>query len=240
METYHCSKKYYNGENANHAHPLRENGRINFAAPPKGYQYAAMVITKEQIKEWHLDPMFVTMHMFGTKRKLCYMVLTSSAIKHCVEQPEKNEDTRARRYKRCQIFNAKTGNWIMCPYDGQHKCSECPVKAEDKHEIVRAISLDAFLASKDDENKYSFEIADKNVNIEEAFIEMDIRECIRKELENLDSRKRQKNQRAMNLQIYDLWTQNYSSAEIARMLNIKKATLHDDLVRIANIVKKYM
>lgn len=240
METYYCSKKYYNDENGKHAHQLKENGKIDFDAPPQGYQYAAMVITKEQIKDWNLDPMFVTMHKFGARKKLCYMVLTSTTVKHCIEQPEKNEDTRKRRYKRCQIFNAKTGNWIMCPYDGQHKCSECPVISEDKREIVRTISLDALLTSENDESECAFEIADPSVNIEEAFIETDTRACIRRELEDLDGRKRQKKQRAMNLQIYDLWTQNYSSADIAQMLDIKKATLHDDLVRIAKIVKKYM
>ena len=43
----------------------------------------------------------------------------------------------------------------------------------------------------------------------------------------------------MNLQVYDLWTQDYSFTEISEALGIAKATLHDDLIRIAKIVKKY-
>ena len=44
----------------------------------------------------------------------------------------------------------------------------------------------------------------------------------------------------MHLQIYNLWVAGYSFTEISEYLEIKKATLHDDLVRIAKIVKKYI
>ena len=44
----------------------------------------------------------------------------------------------------------------------------------------------------------------------------------------------------MHLQVYNLWTEGYPAAKISKMLDIKKATLHDDMVRIANIVKKHM
>ena len=128
----------------------------------------------------------------------------------------------------------------MCPYDGQHKCTDCPIKPEDKREITRFISLDASLNSEDQEREYAFEIADPSVNVEGDYVALDTRERIRRELASLDSQKRKKQQRAVNLQVYDLWTQGYASSDISRMLDIKKATLHGDLVRIANVVKKHM
>ncbi len=230
--------KYLGTNNALFEHRLTPNGKIDFSAPPEGYRYTATPINWEIVESWNLDPMFVKMHYFGTWRTLCYMELTKASDSTIIEQPYKKENRRETCLKRCRIISPKTGKLIMCPYDGNHYCGSCMIPDNKKAAPMAPLSLDALMYP-DEDTPQTFDIPDPFI-LKADYEERDERLQIRKELHDLDAYKETKGQQAMHLQIYNLWVAGYSFTEISEYLEIKKATLHDDLVRIAKIVKKYI
>ena len=107
------------------------------------------------------------------------------------------------------------------------------------HHTSVPLSLDTLFTDESGEGRKTFDIPAPD-NTEQKYVQKDIREHIRYELTELDMLSQAKNRRAMNLQVFDLWLQDYSFTEISKTLGISKATLHDDLVRIAEIVKKHI
>lgn len=167
------------------------------------------------------------------------MELTAISISSKIEQTYKTESTKEARKSRCRIISEKTGREIMCPYNGQHSCFGCAKAADMNHHTSVPLSLDTLFTDESGEGRKTFDIPAPD-NTEQKYVQKDIREHIRYELTELDMLSQAKNRRAMNLQVFDLWLQDYSFTEISKTLGISKATLHDDLVRIAEIVKKHI
>lgn len=238
--TYTCSANYYGGNNARFEHNLTPRGRIDFSNPPAGYRYTAFKLEGDAAKDFKLDPMFITMHSFGGPMKyLCYMELVEEKLSIAIERSDRTAEMKNIRHNRCQIKSPKTGKIIMCPADGAHNCACCTLKDSDKIEPPRPLSLNALTYSDDDPEEHSFDTP-APVNIEAEIMSNFAREQIRSELAELDAAKQKKNKRGMHLAIYNLLVADCEFMEISRRLNIKKATLHDDLVRIARVVQKYI
>ncbi|MBQ9030105.1 MAG: hypothetical protein IJ106_01450 [Parasporobacterium sp.] len=236
-ETYRSGAQYCTGNNCKFEHVLKENGKINFSAPPEGYRYTAMPIDEKTIRDWALDPMFVTKHRIGTKEMLCYMELVETKASFKIEQPYKSQNTKENRRRRCRIISEKTGREIMCPYGKDHTCIGCENAGKFDTRNSVPLSLDALFLSEDGAETFDVPAPDNTeAEVEEALT----RERVFARLEELDSKKRGKNQRAMHVEIYKLWVDGYTFMDISRELNIPKSGLHDDLLRIAKIVKEEM
>ena len=240
MAKYKCNSNYYGGNNALFEHNLTSDGKIDFSTPPAGYRYTAMRLEGDTAKDLHLDPMFITMHSFGGPVKfLCYMELAEEKLSAKLEQPDKTEVNKNIRESRCRIRSPKTGKLIMCPADGAHNCAICTLEEHEKFFPARPLSLEALTYSDDESEEKEVELPAPD-DTEAEFFEDETRSMIRAELAEMDTAKKKKGQRAMNLAIYNLWMQGYEFMEISEALGIKKATLHDDLVRIAMVVQKYV
>lgn len=231
---YRSDISYCTGNNRNFDHNLKANGRIDFDAPPEGYRYTALPIDYSTVQEWHLDPMFVTRHKIGTKRMLCYMELVKTKTSLKYEQTYKTENTKETRRRRCRIISEKTGNEIMCPYDGKHVCAGCE-KAGDynRHNSV-PLSLDALFTTEEGESTLDIAAPENTAADAENHA---AREQVFAKLAELDNQKRQKNQRAMHVRIYQLWIEGRTFMDICRILQISKSGLHDDFLRIAKIIQ---
>lgn len=199
------------------------NVKADFNNAPAGYRYVPMIITKEQIKDWELDPKFVTYHRIGATLHLCYMVPIEEEKYPSYMADLKAEDKRRERERRCLIESPKTGQLIMCPES--NRCYGCPNAGNPDMPKCSAISIDTLY------EKNEYELPDATGDCENEVLAKMTAEDILNDLESANTKL---------ARIFELRLEGYEPKEISEILGIKRSTLYDDMKKIAKIAGKYI
>ena len=192
------------------------NVKADFNNAPAGYRYVPMIITKEQIKDWELDPKFVTYHRIGATLHLCYMVPIEEEKYPSYMADLKAEDKRRERERRCLIESPKTGQLIMCPES--NRCYGCP-NADKEHLITEPLSLDSLM-----EDSHWEPVGDDDTS-RKAMAKIGAEEFF----EYL------KKTEPKYIEVYKLVLKHYTVADISEQTGLSKKSIYNYLERIEKL-----
>lgn len=131
---------------------VKENGRIDFAKPPKGKLFVPVPTDEDDIRDSQISRDFITYHKFSaTTMQVKMMVVDESEAEKAKAYVAaiKSKCKKDERKKRCRITSPKTGKKIMCPECISCYSDECPKKKGQKvYEESDVVSLD-FMSEKE-------------------------------------------------------------------------------------------
>ena len=205
----------------NHKNQHSQDNRVDFSNPPEGYRYVPVIIEQEMIREWGLDPRFITMRFIGGRKHLVFMELWTEAEAKWYTQELKNEQHQEDRSRRCMVTSPKTGKLIRCPDD--RSCVGCPFNDAMKQERASCLSLDQM-----QEAEIETEAHD---NVEDDVIAKDLELEILAELSSTNQKL---------TAIFEQLIAGRTPKEIGQELGIKKSTLYDDIEKIRKIAKRHL
>ena len=199
----------------------KPNNRVDFNNPPEGYRYVPVIIEQEMIREWELDPRFITMRYIGGRKRLVYMELWTEAEAKWYTQELKNEQHQEDRSRRCMVTSPKTGKLIRCP--DERSCVGCPFNDAMKQERSSSLSLDQMQEAGIETEAHG--------NVEDEIIAKDLELEILAELSSTNRKL---------VEIFERMTDGKKPVEIGEELGIRKSTLYDDIEKIRKITKKHL
>ena len=209
------------GKNTRTEKQTKRNEKADLRNPPPGYAYAPMLIEPYMVKEWALDPKYVTTMRIGKRKHLVYLILCEekTAIEHL--QALKNEMHREDRQDRCFIESSKSGKAIRCP--DERSCYGCPFA-----DAMRQVPCANLSTEEMAEDGVELEIRDSTsdealTRLIEAEILKDLSAANRKLVE-----------------IYERLLEGKEPKEIGEELHLKKSTLYDGIKTIRKIAKKHL
>ena len=199
----------------------KPNNRVDFKNPPEGYRYVPVIIEQEMIREWELDPRFITTMRIGKQKHLVFLQLWKENEAKEYIQALKKEMHQEDRQDRCFIESPKTGKAIRCPDD--RSCIGCPFNDAMKQVPCSSISIEELA-----EDGVELEIRDSTsdeavTRLVEAEILKDLSAANRKLVE-----------------IYERLLEGKDPKEIGDELHLKKSTLYDGIAKIRKITKEHL
>lgn len=137
-------------------------------------------------------------------------------------RPIRAEQRRKRREWKCRIRGPK-GNLIRCPHD----CKTCEYALAGKNATGNMLSLDGIKAA-------GIEIEDRDLNIEEMFIEREERALMKNRLHMAISMLNDRQQQMVKM----VYFENLTQEEVARRLGVNKQAISNAMQRIYASIKK--
>ena len=137
-------------------------------------------------------------------------------------RPIRAEQRRKRREWKCRIRGPK-GNLIRCPHD----CKTCEYALAGKNATGNMLSLDGIKSA-------GIEIEDRDLNIEEMFIEREERALMQNRLHMAISMLNDRQQQMVKM----VYFENLSQEEVAKRMGVNKQAISNAMQRIYASIKK--